>query len=343
VPAGGTISYQYQFLGTAPANDFNAAVTQTTVTDRNGNRAEYQFNQLGNIVRIREFTNRDLRPTDPEFYETRYEYNADGEMLRMVHPEGNSVEYVYDVGHRQRFQQGNLLVQVKRPDAKRGGDQSVIRTSYVYEPIYNQQRSVTDARGNDPSYVPQNGDANQPARYTTISIFDYQEGNNFAALARELNVTESEVRTMLQQANVPMGLGDVNGDGRTDQIAGNIVKVIHPTVTLLSDSNMARLEGSTRQPGEELFVYNNFGQRLRHVDAEGNVEVYEYHPENDPDGDGRNLTPGVSSNPFGYLKAVIRDAESHPMRNSRTDPDPARIRRQYFYDRVGNVIREIDG
>jgi YD repeat-containing protein len=148
---------------------------------------------------------------------------------------------------------------------------------------------------------------------------------------------------LLQQANIPMGLGDVNGDGRTDQMAGNVVKMIHPTVTLLPDSNMAQLEGSPRQPSEELYAYNGFGQRLRHVDAEGNVTVYEYHPENDPDGDGRNLTPGVNTGPFGYLKATIRDAESHPMRNSRTDPEPARIRRQYFYDRVGNVIKEVNG
>jgi RHS repeat-associated protein len=343
VPAGGTISYEYRFLGSAPPNDFVSPVTQTTVIDRNGNRTEYQFNQIGNIVRIREFTNRDIRPNDPEFYETRYEYNRDGELLRMIYPEGNSVEYIYDTNNRLRFQQGNLVAEIRRPDAQRGGDQSFLRTSYTYEPIYNQQRSVTDPRGNDPSYAPPNGGATSPARYTTVSIFDYQEGTNFAALARELGVTESEVRTLLQQANIPMGLGDLNGDDRTDQIAGNIVKVVSPTVNLLPDSQMARLEGSTRQPSEELYAYNTFGQRLRHVDAEGNVEVYEYHPENDPDGDGRNLTPGVSSGPFGYLKAMIRDAESHPMRNSRTDPDPARIRRQYFYDRVGNVIREIDG
>lgn len=343
VPAGGTITYQYQFLGMVPPQDFLSPVTQTMVTDRNGNRTEYQFNQLGNIVRIREFTNRDIRSSDPEFYETRYEYNRDGELLRMIHPEGNSTEYVYDSGNQARFQQGNLLAAIRRPDAKRGGDQSFLRTGYSYEPIYNQQRSVTDPRGHDPGYTPPNGGATSPARYTTLSIFDYQEGTNFAALARELGVTENEVRTLLQRAQVPMGLGDLNGDGRTDQIAGNVVKVIHPTVTLLPDSQMGRLEGSTRQPIEELYVYNGFGQRLRHVDAEGNVTVYEYHPENDPDGDGRNLTPGAGSGPFGYLKAVIRDAERHPRRNSRTDPEPARIRRQYFYDRVGNVIREING
>ncbi len=343
VPAGGTITYQYQFLGRVPEQDFDSPVTQTTVTDRNGNRTEYQFNQLGNIVRIREFTNRDIRPDDPDSYETRYEYNQDGELMRMIYPEGNSVEYEYDEGNRLRFQRGNLIAEMRWPDAQRRGDQQFIRTGYSYEPIYNQARSLTDPRGNDSSFVPPNGGASRPERYTTQYIFDYQEGQNFAALAQEIGVTENEVRNLLQQAGMPMGLGDVNGDGRTDQIAGNIVKVVRPTVTLLPDSNMARIEGGTNQPIEEVYVYNAFGQVIRHVDAEGNVHVYDYHPENDPDGDDRDLTPGVSNRPFGYLKEVIQDTQSQPIRNSRTNPEPARIRQRYFYDRVGNVIKEVSG
>ncbi|MBI3949729.1 MAG: Ig-like domain-containing protein [Acidobacteria bacterium] len=341
VPAGGTISYEYQFLGMAPEDDFNSPVTQTAVTDRNGNRTEYQFNQLGNIVRVRELTNRDIRPGDPEFFETRYEYNKDGELIRMIYPEGNSVEYVYDDRNTDRFQQGNLLSEIRRPDSKRGGDQISIRISRTYEPIYNQVRIVTEARGNDPSYIPQNGGTASAERYTTVYIFDYQEGENFAALARELGVSESEVRQRLR--DIPMGLGDVNGDGRTDQIAGNVVKVIRPTVNLLPDSHMARIEGGTRQPIEETFTYNRFGQMTSRGDAEGNVTTYSYYLENDPDGDGRDLTPGVSTEPVGYLREEIRDAVSSPERNSRTDPPPAEIHRRYFYDRVGNVIREIDG
>ncbi len=343
VPAGGTISYEYRTAGTAAPNDFSTPVFQNTVTDRNGNLTEYQFNQLGNIVRGRKFTNRKIRPGDPDFFETRYEYTRDGEMTRMILPEGNSVEYVYDDQNPDRFRQGNLLAEIRRPDAKRGGDQEFIKVSYAYEPIYSQLRSVTEARGNDPKYVPQNGGANSPERYTTAYMFDYQEGENYASLARQLGVSEAEVRELLKKANILMGLGDVNGDGRTDQITGNVVKVIRPTVNLLLGSNMARIQGGTQQSIVEVLSHNQYGQLTKQVDPEGNVDVYDYYPENDPDGDGGDLTPGVGTGPLGYLKQVTQDAISASGRNSGTNPPPTRIRRLYRYDRVGNVIREVDG
>lgn len=343
VPAGGTISYDYRALGTAAAGDFNRPVFQNTATDRNGNLTEYQFNRIGNIVCIRKFTNRKIRQGDPQFFETRYEYNKDGEMVRMIYPEGNSVEYVYDDQNSDRFLQGNLLAVIGRPDAKRGGDQTFIKTSYTYEPIYNQPRSVTEARGNDTSYVPQNGGVNSPARYTTVNIFDYQEGANYAALARRLGVNEAAVRELLRKTNIPMGLGDLNGDRRTDQIAGNVVKVNRPFVNLLPGSNMAKIEGGTQQPIVEVKSYNQLGQPTKTIDPEGNVHIYDYYPENDPDGDGRDLTPGVSAGPFGYLKQITRDTVSAPSRNSRSNPAPTMIRNLYQYDRVGNRIREVDG
>jgi RHS repeat-associated protein len=343
VPAGGTISYEYRALGTSAPNDFASPVTQTTVVNRNGNRTEYQFNRIGNIVRIHKFANRKIRPGDPEFFETRYEYNKDGEMIRMIFPEGNSIEYVYDDRNPDRFQQGNLLAQIQKPDSRRGGDQQFAKTSYTYEPIFNQTRTATEARGNDPSYIPQNGGANNPARYTTTYVFDYQEGQNYAALANELGVSENVVRQLLGAANIPMGLGDVNGDGRTDQISGNVVKVIRPTVNLPPGSNMARIEGRTQQPIVELSSYNQFGQITKRVDPEGNADLYEYYPENDPSGSGKDLTPGMGTGPFGYLKQMIRDAISFAGRDSGTNPSPTKIRHLYQYDRVGNVIREVDG
>jgi YD repeat-containing protein len=343
VPAGGMITYSFRTLRSAPANDFNTGVTQTTVTDRNGNTVEYQFNQLGNIVRIREMTNRNIRAGDPEFFETRYEYNSEGEVTRIIYPEGSSTEYVYDSRNSDRFQQGNIVREIQRPDAERGGDQATITTSYTYEPVYNQVRTVTEARGNDSRYVPQNGGAASAARYTTTSTFDYQEGNNSAALAAKTGLTQSAVSALLQAAGVQLNLGDLNGDGATNQIGGKVIRKQSPTVQLLTGSNQATVEGGTGQPIRELYAYNAAGQISKRVDPEGNVELYDYFPENDPDGDGLDLTQGVGTNPVGYLRSITSDATGAPERNSRTNPSPLQIRRRFFYDRVGNVTREIDG
>jgi len=343
IPAGGTISYEYRSLGKAPAGNFAAPVFRTTVTDRNGNRTEYQSNQLGNIVRSREFANRKIRARDPEFFETRYEYNKDGELTRLTSSEGNRTDYVYDEQNSDRFQQGNLLSQTMTPDRTRGGDQASIKSATTYEPIYNQARTAIEPRGNDPGYVPQNGGAKSAERYTTDYVFDYQEGSNFAGVAQALGVSQREVRRLLNRAGIEMGLGDVNGDGRTNQIAGNLVKVIHPTVTLPRGANLRQIEGGRKQPIEEIFTYNSFGQLNSHRDPEGNVTLRNYHPENDPDGDGQNPTLGASNGPFGYLKEETRDAVSAPERDSKTNPAPAAIRRQFIYDAVGNVIRETDG
>ena len=323
VPAGGTILYSYLALGSAAPGDFTTPVFQTTVTDRNGNQTQYQTNPLGNIVSVVEYTNRGIRAWEGD-YTTRFEYNADSALVREVLPEGNSLEWVYDSGNPDRWQQGNLLSETRRPDADRGGDQSSLTTAWTYEPIYNQVRTSTDARG-----------------YTTTYTCDYQEGNDYAGLAAELGTTEARVRVLL--SGVPMNLGDVNGDGVTRQIHGNVVRTDQPTVTLPIDGNQAAVEGDTLQEIVALAAYNDWGQVVRQVDPEGNVDRYEYYPAQDPDGDGTIDNPNSDPITGGYLKETLRDDASAPGRDSGTNPAPAGIRHLYQYDRVGNVIREVDG
>src|SRR5262249_10904442 len=158
-----------------------------------------QFNQLGNILRTRLFSNRGVRSGDAPFFETQAQYNQDYLPSMRVTPEGNTVVNVYDTGNPSRFQQGNLLSSMIMPDA-RGGDQAFQIPTYTYEPIYNQIRTRTDARGNDPSYVPPNGGPTSPDRYTTVYTYDYQEGTDYAGLAQKLGVSVAQVQQLLAAA-----------------------------------------------------------------------------------------------------------------------------------------------
>jgi RHS repeat-associated protein len=329
IPAGGTIAYAYDFR-------------QTTVTDRNGNQTVYRFDDVGHITRVGEVNNRRIRVGFEQTFDTVLEYNRDGEVTRLERAQGNATEYTYDTDNPDRLQQGNLLTRKYLPDFGRGVDQQFVLTTYAYDPLYNQTIAVVEARGNDPQFAPANGGPQTEARYTTRALLDYQEGADFSGLAVRLGLAEAEVRRLLDSAGVLMDQGDLNDDGDVTLLAGDVVKVIYPAVHLLADSIVAGLENSNTQQIEETYAYNRFGQLTRYRDAEGNVTLYAYHPENDPDGDGRDPTLGMDNRPFGYLKEVTKDAEAHPARDSNTNPDPVRARHRYFYDRAGNITTYID-
>lgn len=315
---------------------------RTTVTDRNGNRRVHIHNAATNLIEHQVFTNRDVNPDDPDVFVTRHEFNADSEKLVTIHPEGNRIEYDYDDENPDRFQQGNLL-SVTRVPGPRGGDQDRITISYTYEPIYNRRRSVTGPRGNDPTFQPQNGGSTSPGRYTTTRVFDYQEDDSVAALAAELRRSETEVAALLDTAGIALGLGDLNDDGNTDRINGNVVRRDEPTVRLLADSREAALDGDAEQEIVWTYTYNRFGQRTSETDPEGNVDDYLYHPERDPDGDGvASASPrSLAGDTGGYLAATVQDSRTSARRASM---EPlTRIRNELFYDTVGNVIRKVDG
>jgi RHS repeat-associated protein len=416
VPAGGTTSYTYQTLVTSDPENLAVSVFQTTVTDRNGNVTEYQFNELGNILQSKQFTNRHVRPGDPDFFLTQFRYDEDYHLILQIMPQGNTTQYqysldsgtstggntattlndttktwtpnewagqvvtiiggtgeddlqvrtitgntatqlmlaspwtttpdaisIYEIKNADRFQQNNLLSTTRTPDAARGGDQASITTTYTYEPIYNQVHSTTDARGNNANYRPPiilPGETfPDPARYTTVYTYDYQEGTNFAGLAQNIGggITAVQVQARLSQAGVPMGLGDVNGDGRTDQLHGNLIRTQEPTVHLLPGSNEAIVEGTTAQPIVTFYTYNDYGQVTRTTDPEGNVSQSDYYSITNPSGGSIDPAGG------GYLAQTIQDTTSAPGRDSGTNPPPANIRTQYQYDPVGNVTRQIDG
>jgi RHS repeat-associated protein len=156
VAAGGAIYYGYAGLGVAAPTNFTMAVFQTTVTNRNGNVTQYEFNQLGNIVGTVQFTN-GVRSGGPSSFTTLFAHNKDGELIARTGAEGDVTLYTYST-NSDRFQQGNLLQTLRLP-GPRGGDQANgILFTNSYEPKFNFIATTTDGRGNTTTYsYDQNG------------------------------------------------------------------------------------------------------------------------------------------------------------------------------------------
>ena len=192
----------------------------------------------------------------------------------------------------------------------------------------------------------------QRERYTTRNFFDYQEAPTkviLPLLAKQLGTTKTEVQRRLHAAGVKLGLGDLNGDGRVaTRIAGNVIRTVQPSVVLLAGSNQAKIEGDRLQDIVMLNRYNQFGQMISMMDAEGNVDTWAYFPETDPDGDGKRSGRSadirqLSKRTGGYLKQEVKDTTANLIRNNKTNPPPTNIRVSYSYDDVGNQTSMTDG
>ena len=355
VEAGGTYQYEYEELSQGLTGDPNQAISRFRQVDRNGNMTELEYNPLGYAVSKREFT-KGLREGEPEFFETLWEYNADGRLLREIMDEGNSIEYVYDENNDSRFAQGNILASTRLPDDNRDSDQAEIKTVNIFEPIYQQVSLSIDPRGLDSSFTPPIPDPTgrtQLERYSTRRFFDYQEADAVIVLpllAEELGVSEAEVAQMLSESGIELGLGDINLDGEiSTSIAGNVIVIAEPSVVLLPDSNQAIIEGDQLQDIVTLRRFNQFGQMTSMVDSEGNVHTYEYFSEQDPDGDGIYTAPPADGRILdpddgGYLKQQILDAEHFEgANNGKPNVEPTAISTSFRFDPVGNIIEAIDG
>ena len=326
IPAGGTTGFKYESLNAeAPLGDGEIPRKRITVTARNGNKVETYINELDQEIMTRQLT-RGLRPGEPAHYETRSYYDEEGQLVRRVLPEKNEVHYKYDRDGAPRQRQN--VVEVRRVAGPRGGSEDTI-TTFTYEPLFNQVSTITGPLGHAVDYQPPLGTAS-PARYTIRYFYDYQESNLPVEYAMTFNIDLS---------NIPRGLGDLNGDGRTDQLFGNRVRVQQPSVLLRADSKEAALIGSTTQQIIAETQWNDRGQPIASIDPEGNVTRMFYYPERDPEGDGKvTFAPYValSSDPTGYLERVVADEQNSPRRRTSA-PAPLALETYYSYDLAGNI------
>ena len=364
--AGGTLIYEYDD-NPPPPPDFDStmedpAVRKVSETDRNGNIRVYWIDDFGTLTRYEHFT-RGIRAGEPTKYLKRYKLNDDNVNTNVCNPEGDQWNMTFDSSNPDPRQRGNLLRAVHVPGS-RGGDQAQIESAYVYDPFYNQPCLVVDPRAFDPAFTPPNGGTASPQRYASFYIFDYQEGPNDithkARLADKFGLSLAEINDIISynenQVELLLGLasgtysllghGDVNGDGRTDQIDGNHVMLIEPDVNLEPDSNQALGTGSASQVIENVMAWDDHGLKLYDIDPVGNVTDYLYFPATDPNGDGETseVTDPRSGN--GYLSTLIQDGRELSgviPRQATAEGIPfANLQTAYDRDPAGNIIAMTD-
>ncbi|MFH1811563.1 MAG: hypothetical protein ABIJ09_22680, partial [Pseudomonadota bacterium] len=343
VQAGGTITYTY-------------GAQTTSVTDRNGNETIYTFDADGMARRVEESTNRSIRGAlDPASFATDRTYNSDGELTHLLRPLGNEVFFEFDTSSAiSRFAHGNLLEVRQVADGRGNGLGSpvadILRT-YTYEPIFQQLRTQTQARGNHPvadtSFSPPIPDGPglveaidfdldgvvdsspqgvRERRYSSLTVYDYQEGSQ--AQIQALAAREGITLTSAQATALSVG-ADLNQDGATDQQLGRPVELRAPTVLLGAGAS---------QRVRTNFRWNAYGLLSQQIDAEGYVTRYEYSPASQP-----SAPTGAGSGEGGYLFRTVEDAGPKEIRTTPTAPaPPVQAATVTGWDAVGNLVRRVD-
>ena len=252
-----------------------AAIMRTIVNDRNGNVKEYFFDMLNRMVRAREYTGRadpdqpttvssnrptgKLRETDPDFYDTVYEWNSDSLQKRIVYPNGNTTEFIYesdlDANAPPRSRR-NLRITRDLPGTHfPAGDQEVIEESFEYEPRFNFMSKHVDGRENPTEYEYDDEGNLIHVQHRIPSVqeeFTYNEfgqttsrtypsnGNNTAAFEHRVDryfyYTSGPQRGYLETEQLGAN-GDLRESGGDDlslyityeyDLVGNVIRTIDP-------------------------------------------------------------------------------------------------------------------
>ncbi|MBI2926319.1 MAG: hypothetical protein HYY24_11520 [Verrucomicrobia bacterium] len=192
-----------------PSEANGDVVMKAILNDRNGNVKEYFFDSRNRMARTREFTGRanprepttefgnrptgKLRPDDPEYFETIFEWNSDSLQTRIIYPNGNVTEYVHETdlsppaAGRAR---GNLRIVRYRPGTHTpAGDQTVIEEAYEYDTDFASgccgfnfiTRSV-DGRGNETRFSYDERGNLLRVRHRIASIVEDFEYNAFGQM-----------------------------------------------------------------------------------------------------------------------------------------------------------------
>jgi RHS repeat-associated protein len=309
----------------------------TALTDPAGHQTQYQYDAEANLIAVTDsdqnVTKFLYRPDFPHYLDhlvdplgrtgLRTNYNAQGQLVRLINAMGTAVQLAYDptnsletitdaLGNKTTYaydQQGNIVAVVDTLGGvtKRTYDQNNnklsetdplgLTTNFSYDQSGNML-SLTDARGNT-------------TRYT------YNSFNEVLTTTDPLGATVSYTY-------------DARGNPLTQtDAAGNAAAYGY-------DSTGTRVSITDALGDSTHITYDNVDHITTQVNAQGNASIYTH------DADGRQLTGSTSvSTPSGLRTLTTTwtyDAKGQV--TSYTDADGHTSR--YEYDAVGNQVASID-
>ncbi len=281
------IDYHYSPL--LPSNANRRAVVRTIINDRRGLVKEYFYDEANRLVVFREYTgfadrsrpttattNRPegkTRSSDPEFFETVFEWNEQHLLTRTILPNGNIQERVYEGDLNPNADQktaANLVATRLLPGTHTpGGDQSVIEERYEYDSDFNGccgfnfVTKFTDGRGN-------------------VTTHDYDDrGNRVRTVHRISSVVESYEFNEFGQLRARV-YPDNNGVSRRDEMVyytegpqrGYLHRVIRDADNFAYETEMdydrvGNIVSVTDPTGHtKSFVVNELNQVVREISRE---------------------------------------------------------------------------
>lgn len=323
------------YLPQIPSISNNFAVVRTIVNDRVGNVKEAYFNGQNQGVMLQEYTGRAnpdlpttdvlnrpgprLRPTDPPFFATRYQYNPNGLATQIGDPNGNTEQFLYDSGNPSPRSRGNLLVHSWQPGPL-GGAQPVITESFQYDPAQNadtnQPTIHLDGKGQATQfiYAPTGNRTRTIHRDGAIDDYDY---NAFGQMT--LHVLPDN------------GSGHRRRDVTTYYAAG--------LQTGYKQNEIVDADGFAITTTYE---YDALGRVIRTVDPRGFDAVTEFNALDQVVRSGSRLVDGVRYETLSIYDAnnnVVRVDVSNQDENGVLEPN-AFWTTIYEYDALGNKIRQ---
>jgi len=350
------IHFHYEKLSLSPLPGF--ATLQVIVNDRVGNVAEHFFDVRNRLMKLREFTGRadpsqattavqnrptnPLRPGDPGFFETAWEWNDDSLPVLVLYPNGNSVSNVYDSTlspGATRLSSGNLRERHRLPGAL-GGDQPVLVETWTYDSRFGSEPRAgptTDretGRSRGFGFVTFADDANG-----NTAKFEYDLRGNCTNLEHRIpGIVETFSYNGFGQLTDHVlpdnGSGHRRQDTRIYYTAGPQEGYLQQRIV---DSDRNGLNLATT------FEYDDLGRVTRIVDARGNDEIFEYNALDQPVRHSTRLRLATGRHIVDYFydanDNLARVCESNADENGILDPNNGYMSRLMDFDILNRLIR----